>query len=236
MDLLYVLGRGSTWKDNELRYSLRSVHRHVRGLDRVVVVGHRPPWLRGVHHVSHGDPYQCKERNIMEKIVVGCRFPGLSRRFLFANDDHFALAPCDAEVPYWRGGPLWNLAQRLDPANHYGQALRNTHTALQGNACSTWNYDLHLPMVFDKVLFPLAMACYDWTVPHGYVVKSLYANTVREQGMPAGDVKLVARHTMAELVEKLRGRLWWSTGPSGLGTSLKALLEALYPDPSPYEM
>jgi hypothetical protein len=198
-------------------------------------VGQRPPWLINAHHVIHPDRYTCKERNIMEKIVVGCGFPDLSQRFLFMNDDHFALGPSDAEVPYWRGGQLWNLAQRLERHHHYGQAVRNTHEALLGNGCSTWNFDLHLPIVYDKVLFPLAMACYDWTRERGYVVKSLYANTVREPGLGAGDLKLTDRYTMTELVAKLRGRSWWSIGPSSLGTNLKDLLAALYPEPSPYE-
>lgn len=235
IDVVYPLGHGSHWQDNELRYSLRSLAQYVAGVRHVYVVGARPSWLTNVHHIAHPDPHTCKERNIMEKILRACQEPGLSDRFLFANDDHFALGPSDADVPYWRAGQLADLALKLNPRSHYRQALLNTHQVLQGAALPTWNFDVHLPIVYDKELFPLAMRCYDWERHRGYVVKSLYANTVHVSDTYVGDIKLTQRHTMAELVQLLGRRYWWSIGPSALSMNLKNLLAALYPDPSPYE-
>ena len=39
MDVVYILGKGSVWKDNEIRYSLRSIEKHLTGFDRVFIVG-----------------------------------------------------------------------------------------------------------------------------------------------------------------------------------------------------
>lgn len=237
IDVVYPLGRGSTWADEELRYSLRSLAMYVQGIRHVYVIGQRPRWLTNAFHIPHPDPYPCKERNIAGKILRACKESGLSQRFLFANDDHYALGPCTAqEIPNWRGGKMIDLARRLPQASHYKQALLNTIEVLEAKNFSTWNFDLHLPIVMDKEFFPLVMACYNWERPRGYVVKSLYANTLQVPHVGHVDLKIGDRLPIPELVRLLKPRTWWSLGPSALNHNLKNLLDALYPLPSPWEI
>lgn len=234
MDAVYVLGRGSGWRDLELLYSLRALHAYVTGIDRLVVVGHRPPWLHGALHLPLGDPHAYKERNIYEKLLKACRDPRLSPEILFLNDDHVALAPTRADaVPAYRGKELLALAGAL-PTGTYRLALEQTHRRLAERGHTTWNFDVHTPMVVDRAAFVAAMTSYDWE--EKFVMKSLYANTVGLAGVPYVDLKLVRAHAMSDLVRILRGRPWWSHGPPGLGPPLKALLAALYPTPSPWEV
>lgn len=235
MDAVYVLGRGSTWQDNELRYSLRALAEFVDGVDRVVVVGHRPPWLQNVLHVPHPDRHTCKERNIMEKILVACALPDLSPEFLFLNDDHLALLPQSARVPYWRGGHLWDVAERLGHTNRYAQAVRNTHHFLSAVCASTWNFDVHAPIVYDKELFPKVMALVNWDAGC-FVIKSLYANFVEVPHEWLPDLKLGRGYQMRELATVLKGRPWWSHGPQALNFNLQNLLAALYPQKSKFEI
>lgn len=236
IDVVYPLGRGSHWKDEELRFSMRSLAKYVHGIRNVYVIGERPLWLTDAFHIPHPDPHTCKERNIAEKILRACQEPGLSQRFLFINDDHYALGQCEAEnIPYWHGGRMIDLARKLSPRSHYKQGLLNTIEVLEARASSTWNYDIHLPMVMDKEFYRLVMACYDWERRHGYVLKSLYANTVGYPGVMTTDLKIVDRYPMDRLVQLLKPRQWWSIGPSALNHNLKDLLAALYPEPSPWE-
>ncbi len=233
MDAVYVLGRGSNWRDLELLYSLRALHAHVAGIDRIVVVGHRPPWLRDVLHLPGRDPHAQKERNIYEKLLTACRDPRLSTRIMFLNDDHVSMAPTVAsELPAYRGRRLLDLARQL-PAGNYRLAMENTHRHLQARGLETWNFDVHTPILVDRARFAEVMTGYDWR--ERFVMKSLYANSVGLAGTPYTDVKLVRAHAMGELVTMLRGRAWWSYGPTGLGANLKGLLAALYPNPSPWE-
>jgi hypothetical protein len=233
MDAVYVLGRGSGWGDRELLYSLRALHTYVTGIDRVVVVGHRPAWLRGILHLPKGDPHSYKERNIYEKLLLACRDARLSRHILFLNDDHVPGGPtAAADVPPYRGRELLELARALKSGT-YKLALENTHRRLAERGHTTWNFDVHTPIVIDREAFVAAMTSYDWS--ERFVMKSLYANTVGLVGVPYADLKIFRGHTMAELVRILRGRAWWSHGPTGLGPQLKALLAALYPHPSPWE-
>lgn len=237
MDALYVLGTASTWQDNELRYSLRSLQQHCAGIDRLVIVGTCPTWLRDVIHIKAADPHRCKERNIMEKVLRACYRADLSGDLLFLNDDHFALAGQEATTtPNWWRGTLAQLSARLRSGSHYKQALLNTAKVLDDRGLPGLNFDVHRPIIYNRQEFKRVMASYNWELHRGYVVKSLYANTLRLTGTPGGDVKIGGKHTMKELVGLLRDLDWFSTGPTGLNQNLKALLAALYPEPSRWEV
>lgn len=239
-DIVYVLGTGSGWGDNELRYSLRSLSTYMSDLGTVYVVGHRPRWLDGVVHLPWPDRHRCKERNIMEKLAYACGHPDLSKQFLHIHDDHFMLSPgAGITVPYWHAGPLDKLAEhmkRKSPGNHWGDAVANTYKALSAAGHSIHNFDIHYPMLFDKTEYPRVMDLYNWkTEPRGYVVKSLYANTLGLLGKLTNDLKVDKRLTNAEIVDRLSGRPWFSLGNGGLTGNFKQLLAALYPQASPYE-
>ena len=45
MDILYVIGKGSEWNNNELRFSLRSIAKYGKNIDRVFIVGYKPDFV-----------------------------------------------------------------------------------------------------------------------------------------------------------------------------------------------
>lgn len=235
-DVVYVLGTGSQWDDNELRFSLRSLQKYISGIGDVYVVGHRPKWLTGVVHLPYPDQFACREANIMLKVAHACGHPNLSRQFLHVHDDHFALAPARAcEIPNWCAGPLDRLGKAIHDRNPWKYSVLNTAKALSDRGLTTWNFDIHYPIIFNKELYPQAMDMFDWNVPNGYVVKSLYGNAMRIPHVFTNDMKLKERHTFAELVQQLRGRPWFSIGPKSTNNNVKALMRELYPEPSKYE-
>lgn len=238
-DVVYVLGTGSNWEDNELRFSLRSLETYLENMGTVYVVGERPRWLTGVVHLPFKDKTTCKERNIMLKVAYACGHPDLSENFLHVHDDHFALAPARAgEIPNWYGGTLEKMYNGTKPEkrNHWHLAVRNTWKILESRGLPGLNYDIHYPMLFNKNLYPGVMDVYPWTTePRGFVVKSLYANTVGLTGTPIGDIKLMDRLSNEGVVAQLKGRPWFSIGNAGLSNSFKSLLRAIYPTPSRFE-
>lgn len=237
MDVLYVLGTGTTWQDNELRYSLRSLEKFITGIGRVFIAGRIPPWITNVTHIEHPDVHACKERNIMEKISKACMHPDLSGQFLHVHDDHFALAPAHADnIPNWASNQLAALANSIRPGNNYKQAVLNTVQALTERGHPQWNFDIHTPIIYDREKFPKIMAMYDWIKPRGFVVKSLYANTLHLDPVYLTDVKINQPNALVETVRILKGRPWWSTGPRGLDVKLKELFAELYPTKSKFEL
>jgi hypothetical protein len=237
-DLVYVLGAGSQWDDNELRYSLRSLHAYVTGLGKLYVVGKCPGWLTNAVHLPYPDKYACKERNIMEKVAYACGHPDLSQTFLHVHDDHMALAPAKAlEIPNWRGRTLGQLAMAINSRNHWRDAVMNTQAALDAAGHTAWNFDLHYPILMDKTLYPEVMDRYNWSgTPRGFVVKSLYANTLGLPEIWTNDLKLTGHFNLRQLVDKIKGRPWFSLGSHRPNQAMQSLLAALYPDPSPWEI
>jgi hypothetical protein len=84
IDVVYTLGTESSWQDNELRYSLRSLERNFPDLGRVWIVGHKPAWLTGVVHIPMADVHkQNKDANLIDKILAACR-AGVTERLCSA--------------------------------------------------------------------------------------------------------------------------------------------------------
>lgn len=237
-DVVYVVGRATGWNDNELRFSLRSLAKYVTGIGQVFIVGKIPAFVTNVVELRWPDNYGCKERNIMEKVAYACGHPRLSKRFLHVHDDHFALAPVDAgQVPNYAGWvDLGNLAKLVGRGNSWKESVQNTADALASRGLTTWNFDIHTPIIFDKDQYPEIMDQYDWRgTDRGFVVKSLYANTLGLEPTKISDIKLNDRYEMPTLVDKLKGRPWFSIGNGALSQRFKNLLSELYPKPSPWE-
>ncbi len=96
MNILIPLGKGSTWENNELRYCLRGIVKHLTVWNQIVIIGEKPSWLKPDYrllHVSFPEKHSAinKERNIHLKIMFAIEKGFVSTNFLFMNDDHFLL-------------------------------------------------------------------------------------------------------------------------------------------------
>lgn len=112
IDILYVLGEGSTHDDMELRWSLRSLEKHAKNVFGDVnvvpkVVGRAPDWFAGP--VLEVEDLTCrKQYNIAHKVVEACRAGFVEGEFLLSADDHFLTRDIDfVRAPqYWRNPML----------------------------------------------------------------------------------------------------------------------------------
>lgn len=233
MDVVYILGDGSTWDDNELRFSLRSISDRLQNFRNVYVIGRRPKWLTNVIHVQESDPYTCKEANIARKVMRACQVKDISENFLFANDDHFLLRDCDVNVPFWRGG---NLRDIEAPINNYQRAVKNTFRELTRRGLNVYNFDVHVPVVINKKIFPTVVNDFDWSVKNGYVLKSIYCNTMRIEGERLKDLKLNDRMALGDIIAQIKSRQWFSIGPGLLSRAVKDFFFQYYSEKSPFEL
>ena len=238
MDVVYVLGKGSKWQDNELRYSLRSVEKFLKGYDQVVVVGERPSWLKNVVHIpfANARSHVFKQQNIYDKILQACNADFVSNDFLFFNDDFFLLQAIQADaIPYYYKGDLVGALAGRDAEDSYGLSMSHTIELLKSLELPTLNFDGHAPIIYNKELFKAALKDIWWSRHHGYVVKSLYCNLCRITGTYLKDCKITQPYKMPELLEKIAGRSFFSCGDRGLQGDLKKYLEQTYPQKSTYE-
>ena len=179
MDVIIPLLNSSRDNYLELRYAIRSFQRWLNP-DRVIIVGGKPSWFKGVH-LQHEDYIAVfKERNIFDKLKLGAQHT--TGDFYFCNDDHFLMAPYQG---LHHKGYMYETKATKPLSGSYWQTLNNTQAALVGK--STLDYDTHYPILMNKDVLNSIDA--DWKVQYGYGVKTLYAYHQKERGEKHPDHK-----------------------------------------------
>ena len=57
LDVVYVLGTGSSWDNNEIRFSIRSVLKNLPGIGRIIIIGEKSSGLKGFVYIAHPDEF-----------------------------------------------------------------------------------------------------------------------------------------------------------------------------------
>lgn len=220
MTIVYTVGRGSSWGDNELRISIRSMVKNTP-VKRIVIVGHKPEWLTGVEHIPMKDgPF--KQRNIHLKTLAAC---DTVEDFINVHDDHFVLRPTDFRT-YYHGG----LIKERRFNGSYGRAVMNTKNQIPDGLY----YDLHIPMKMNGPAYKQIMSRYDWSKE--YVVRSLYGNNAGIEGVRLPDCKVRDFMRRSAIEKYIQDRTFLSVGDAGLSVDMKRLLFEMFPEPSKYEI
>ena len=230
IDLLYILGRGSKWRNNEIRFSLRSVEKYLPHA-RVWIIGELPSFLKNVVHVHAIDPYEVKTANAIFKLRAACREIDLSERFILMNDDFFILKHM-ARVEATHLGNLSDaIRDHSTKTGYYYRGLRMTQDLLvQTGIQHPINYEVHAPMVIEKQKFLDLTDAFDWT--EGYLFRSLYGNTYEIGGKKRIDTKV---HEISQLETLAKGDILSTADRVVLRPELQHFLYQTFPKPSRYE-
>lgn len=233
-DILIPLNNGSKHEDIEIRYCLRSIERHLKGVGNVIIVGEKPEWLQNITHIPATDNTAgcMRAENIYRKIIKGLEYA--SDDFLFMNDDHFLLSDFQAgEFPYLHRGQI--LTYRIGNEGQTRQ-MENTVAALKWITSEPFDFDLHCPIVYNKEMFLNTLPSGDWP-EYGYGIKSLYGNSAILKSSFCEDLKISEPAMKETIYRVLEGRQWFSIGDKCLRSgSMKEVLQELYPDKSKYEL
>lgn len=174
--------------NEELRYSLRSLcnipHRFVW------IYGGCPKWL------NHGT-VKCMElsqklptkwdntRYLLGKIAQN---PSISENFIWFNDDFFVTKPIK-KLGYWYDGTLHSRGNRTIRNGEYSQwgtRVILTGDELAKNNKLPLNYELHLPIIFNREKLAVVLKLYD----EQCLPRSLYCNHWQVVSHPRADVKV----------------------------------------------
>lgn len=241
MDVVYVLGTGSGWENNEIRFSLRSIEKNLRNFGKVFIVGELPDFLTGVIHIPAKDifsPSRNADGNIITKVLAACADDRLSDDFLFINDDHLVIKPIDvADVPPLHHGDMTTFPESYWKLNFWRGRLKRTMEVLKKENLSTLHFDCHTPIIFNKREFPEIIKMFDYQNDIGYTMKSLYGNVMYPDGPFLTSQKRTIFHhyTLDQIERRLTGPTFMSFNDHGLNRSLKWWLIDNFPERSSYE-
>jgi len=240
VDLVYVLGSGSIWNNNELRFSLRSVQKNLRGVRKVYIVGEDPGFLTGeAIHIPHPDPLRRNaDGNMALKILRACEERGLTDDFLFMNDDFIINQPMVAgEIPWMHKGDMKGRSEKFWKAQFYHYRLRRTYDVLSGRFLPTIQYDYHAPMLMNKHRFPKVMAQFNFTEDIGYTFRSLYGNCLELPAIPVkgNKITIYRYYTFQQIQQRVENIPFVGYNDQGLNRSLKWWLMDNFSEKSKYE-
>lgn len=197
---------------DELRFAIRSLVKHFRPLEDIIIVGHPPLWYTG-KYIPMTDVPGRKEFSIYRKLMA-C---GISAQVLYTNDDYYALEDFDETLPAY----YWGTCGSKRPADR-------VYRRLYGNCPGEWlNFDIHTPMVIDTSRFT------DWPIDRP--IKTAYAYAAGLIGVALPDCKIRGNPEVEDIMEMIQDRPFFSTSDNAGRPGVSAVLNALYPEKSPYE-
>lgn len=224
MTVLYPLGTGSRYGNFELRMSLRSIEKNLSGFTNVVLIGEKPPWIHNITHVGFKDTSRIADQNICRKILRACECEEVTEDFLFFNDDHFLLHPFTIDFPYFYNDTLEKYVKKKS-GSEYAKRARNTLDYLINRELPIKHFDIHTPIIYNKSHCKAIFSALPWT-SSGYILKSVYANSLRIEGVNVQDHK--NNHIPNKSVQV------WSTMP-GIRKDVIRWIQGIFPKPSRFE-
>lgn len=248
LDVVYTLRDASKHGDDfELRHSLRSIDKQ-SWLNRVILIGHRPKWVKNVIHVPYEDlyPQKHKDKNIIFKVLRACAIPDITDRFIVWSDDIYALRPLTLEdFGPWLEYPSQYEKIKDTPIDQinstWKQRLVQTVEYCKRNGYPTFTPDFHVPYIVDKRLYLEVMLDIPWHIGNG-LLTHVFMNVLVKRGKlkhPVLNKNVILRiqedYSEEDLQLLLKNKLFLNHNNNGLGEGMKRFLEKKFFRKSSYE-
>ena len=227
------LSSESLHNDWETRYMLRSMEKHLDEEWELLIVGHRPKWLKAdpdiITHIPAGDPYRTpKDANIINKLLLAAILYPAARSLLMVMDDQLFLRPTRAEDcrPYTIPAPT------ID--SDWSRSWRRGAAMLTSAGLPCRNFEAHTPIVMTRGGIGNMLQ-----FPTGGTVHTLYFNALNIVGTEMRDwvvAKFYAPEEDINIAFKLSNHRFASYNDEALKMRhFKKCVEELFPEPSRFE-
>lgn len=230
-DVVYPVRLGSD--NEELRYSLRSVHHHLYHR-RIYLFGAPPSWLCNVLKRPVPQVEGSFRQNTTDIMTAACLDPTVSNPFIWLNDDIFIMKRVE-QVERLNRGHIDEVLRTYPPdKREYCQGMVATKNLLIDYGLSDQNilsYELHMPMIIYKRTMLYTLKLYrDSALPNLHK-RTLYGNILDYGGRTIEDHKIVSSHERWE-----RDCTYISTSDQSFNEHPVGLwIRDRFPQVSPYE-
>ena len=185
-DIVYILKEDI--EEEELKYSLRSVEQNFP--HRFVwFVGGQPKNLTPDRFIKHKQVGTSKWGMIEHSMRMVIKQTELTEDFFLFNDDFFIMKPFEGEYINYIDRTLDDRVEDLRKIHKwlypYERTLLKASEELKTLGCSTYNFELHLPMLMKKSLVESAL-----TQCSSPQMRSVYGNINKVPFIEREDVKV----------------------------------------------
>lgn len=142
----------------ELRYALRSVEKNLKAEATIWLYGEKPDWVTNVNFVPvvrQHRPMFVKFSDQLRKIEMACKNPAISKNFIYTYDDIFLLKPVSVDC-LKKPRAIENMIKinhwfkHTDAGGNWVKCMKQTLNTLKKNNLPIYNYETHLPRVYNK--------------------------------------------------------------------------------------
>lgn len=259
MDILYLVGEGSNCDNAELKFSLRSLEKFGKHVDRIFVCGYCPEWLSDkVIKINTTakiiNNNKIKNKNIYRDLLYAVEHSDIGVNnngdFLISMDDHFYVNETDFDdYPYYaKTYPLRKCKHMLpiqyeEGFNHkdYQKLLVSTANYLKNKNLSYINFTLHRNMHMNRYVLLNEMK---------EINKEIFDNEIYVEGSAVAlnfmytyhpfkykiciDIKTNNHILLSNLIKNKKIHVF-STSNFANDEPIFSFLEKMYPDKSKYE-
>ena len=243
MDILYCLGEGSKWNNNELRYSLRSLEKFGKNVGNIYVVGYDPGILSDkVTFIDCPNKYDRKQKNILQAVVYAVEHSDIGEEFLYSSDDHFYVRETDFDnYPYFCKGELIAKVSKENRFKKYFLSLVETRILLKKYNLPYYNFSQHGNTHFTREGIKRAKQIIEesYHTRYGCEPTCIVLNTIYSYSpfeiIKREDLKIKSLKNKEDLITKIGDREVFSISDVAIENGVKEYLEQLFPKKSIYE-
>lgn len=188
-DIVYVVK--NTSKNEELRYSLRSLEENWQNRGKVWFYGGRPTGIVPDGWARFAQREGTKWKNVRKMVLHACDDDYLTEDIWLFNDDFFILRPVDGNKDYVQyDGTLYDriieLDSRLIGRSLYSTQLKHLVKTLSDAGCECLNYAVHVPIKINRKKMKEVLERF----PDEPMLRALYGNYWKIGGVNKPDVKV----------------------------------------------
>lgn len=232
--IIYPLGGGSKWRNEELRHSLRSVHQFWKGRRDVFILGKGlPDFLEKsrVHFIECPGYADC-----IEMAIQLARSYSSTDDFLWMNDDIFFLRDCDpseCEAARRYRRPMTPKAPRKTDNGWWKKLDRVRDQCHAMGIDPIYNFSTHTPYLYnaDKLEVVIAVFGLLFKTPLETAYFNFWAHEVESRVM---DDKLTFFKDRT-MPHDIRDKAILNVSDNGLSPRIKGYIRGMFCNPSPYE-
>jgi hypothetical protein len=232
IDVLYILGTGSIWKNNELKYSLRSLEEYGKNIGRVFITGENPGFLSDEVIFNKVKDISAPAVNHMHKVRWTFENTNISDNILLNYDDVFFTKNVDiSKYPYYYCGELPSQCRTI---RGHTKALVNTRKLLENRNKPYKRFTVHCPIIYNRKRFLNLNKFWDKMDDSYYFsVRSFYTNYYKIKGQFLEDCVLATLNK--EEMDLVKHRDCFSIMDYAFKNDADEFVATLYPNRSKYE-
>lgn len=212
MDIFIPVGGVQNNDYRELRFSLRSIEKHMQDIGDLYIGGDCPDWLVGFKEIKVGDIAGDEKGSVQRKLMAFCNVIEATEDFLFTHDDILAVEDFSgSDLPFYSSQEgIGSLQNQL-------------------------YFQVHTPVRYNREMYKKLFETQD--IKSVASPRALYCNIYGAPATKIEEVVLRVGAGVKPFSEQIRVAPFFSLNDRAAGKpDFLALMEELYPNPSRWEL